>query len=89
MLLQNDASTELSEEIYQNIIKSGLHRAAIKTHILPCLDVIEWITIKVDHQHQSILNFEGKVVSSYKPFMINKMYHLKESIIKISHEWLK
>ena len=83
VLLQNDASTELNKEIYQNNIKSGLHRAAMKTLILPCPDVIEWITRKVDHQHRSILNFEGKVVASYKPSVINKMYHLKEAIIKI------
>ena len=44
VLLQNDASTELSKDIYQNIIKSGLYRAAMKTPILPSLDVIEWIT---------------------------------------------
>ena len=51
MLLQNDASTKLSKEIYQNIIKLGLHRAAMKTPILPCPDVIEWITRKINHQH--------------------------------------
>ena len=51
VLLQNDTSTGLSKDIYQNIIKSGLHRAAMKTPILPCLDVIEGITRKVDHQH--------------------------------------
>ena len=61
----------------------------MKTSILPCLDVIEWITRKVDHQHQSILNFEGKIVASYKASMINQMYHLKEASIKISPEWLK
>ena len=44
VLLQNDASTKLSKEIYRNIIKSGMHRVAIKTPVLPCLDVIEWIT---------------------------------------------
>ena len=84
VLLQNDASTELSKEVYQNIIKSGLHRAAMKTPILPCPDVIEWITIKVKYQHRSILNFEGKVLASYKPSMINQMYHHKEAIIKVS-----
>jgi hypothetical protein len=31
MLLQDDMSTKLSKEIYKNIIKSGLHRATIKT----------------------------------------------------------
>ena len=31
VLLQNDATTELSKEIYKNIIKSGLHRATVKT----------------------------------------------------------
>ena len=89
MLLQDDASLDLSKEIYRNIIKSGLHRAAMKTLILPCMDVIKWITRKVDHQHRSILNFEGKVVASYKSSMINQMYHLKEANIKISPEWLR
>lgn len=51
MLLHNDVSTDLSKEVYRNIIKSGLHRAAMKTPKLPCLDVIEWITRKIDHQH--------------------------------------
>ena len=71
VLLENDASTELRKKIYQNIIKSGLHRVAMKTPILPCPDVIEWITKKIDHQHRSILNFEGKIVASYKPSMMN------------------
>ena len=51
VLLQNDPDTELSKEIYRNIIKSGLHRATMKTPILPCPDVIKWITRKIDHQH--------------------------------------
>ena len=41
VLRQNDASTELSKEIYKNIIKLGLHRATVKTPIFSCLDVIE------------------------------------------------
>ena len=89
MLLQNDASTELSKEIYKNIIKSGLHRAAVKTHVLSSLDVIEWITRKIDHQHRSILNVERKVVANYKPSMINQIYHLKEATVKVSPDWLK
>jgi hypothetical protein len=89
VLLQNDANTELSKEIYKNIIKSGMHRATVKTPVLSCLDVIEWITRKIDHQHRSILNVEGKAVANYKPSMINKMYHLKEAIVKISPDWLK
>ena len=48
MLLQNDASTELSKEIHKNIIKSGLHRATVKTPVLSCPDVIEWITRNID-----------------------------------------
>ena len=50
MLLQDDVCTELSIEVYRNIIKSGLHRVAAKTLILPCLDVIEWIIRKIDHR---------------------------------------
>ena len=83
VLLQNDANTELSREIYRNIIKLGLQRAAMKTLMLPCPDIIEWITRRIDHQHRSILNIEGKVVANYKPFMINQMYHLKEATVKV------
>ena len=89
MLLQDDASTQLSKEVYQNIIKYGLHKAAVKTLILPFLDVIEWITRKIDHQHRSIPNHEGKSVDNYKSSMFNQMYHLKEAYIKVSPEWLK
>ena len=89
VLLQNDSNTELSKEIYKNIIKSGLHRATVKTPILPCLDVVEWITRKIDHKHRSILNVKGKVVANYNPSMINQIYHLKEATVKFSREWLK
>ena len=51
VLLQNDANTEFSKELDKNIIKSGLHRATVKTPVLPCPDVVEWITGKIDHQH--------------------------------------
>ena len=89
MLLQNDASTKLSKEIYKNIIKSRLHRATGKTLVLPCPDVVEWITRKINHQHWSILNVEGKFVANYKPFLINQIYHLKEATVKVSLDWLK
>jgi hypothetical protein len=89
VLLQNDASIELSKDIYKNIIKLGLHRATVKTPVLPCLDVVEWITRKIDHQHRSVLNVEGKVVANYNPSMINQIYHLKEETIKVSPKWLK
>ena len=52
ILLRDDISTKLSKEIYDNIIKSGLHRAAVKTPVLPCPDVIEWITWKLDHENR-------------------------------------
>ena len=59
ILLQDDMSTELSKEIYKNIIKSWLHREAVKTPVLPCPDVIEWITWKVDHENREIINSVG------------------------------
>ena len=71
VLLQDDLSTELSKEIYRNIIKSGLHRETTRTLVLPCSDVIEWITRNVDHENRAILNFEDKSVSSYKASILN------------------
>ena len=64
VLLQDDPSTKLSKGIYINIINSQLHQEATRTLILPCLDVIEWITQRVDHENREILNFEDKSVSS-------------------------
>ena len=89
VLLHNDISIELSKEIYKNIINSGLHGAAVKTPVIPCSDVIEWITWKVDHENRAILNFENKSVSSYKALILNQIYHFKESHIKVTPEWLK
>lgn len=66
-------STKLRKDIYKNIIKSGLHRASIKTPILPCLDVIVWITRKVDHENRAVLNFEDKSVASYKASLFNEI----------------
>ena len=54
------------KEIYKNIIKSSLHRVVVKTLVLPCLDVIEWITQKLDHDNREILNCKDKSVASYK-----------------------
>ena len=82
-------STKLSEEIYKKIIKFGLHRAVVKTSVLPCPDVIEWIIRKIDHENRSIINYENKSVASYKASIFNHMYHLKEAHIKVTHEWLK
>ena len=89
MLLQDDVSTELSKEIYKNIIKFGLHRAVVKTPVLPCPDVIEWITWKLDHENRSILNFENKSVASYRASIFNQIYLLKEAHIKVTPEWLR
>ena len=44
ILLHNDVSTELSKEVYKNIIKFGLHKEVVKTLVLACPNVIEWIT---------------------------------------------
>ena len=76
-MLQDDPSIELSKGIYKNISKSGLHRATTKTSGLPCLDVIEWMTQRIDHESRTILNFEDKNVSSYQALLLNKLYHFK------------
>ena len=44
VLREDDPSTELRKGIYKNIIKYGLHWEATRTLVLPCPNVIEWIT---------------------------------------------
>ena len=79
MLLQDDPSTELSKGIYQNNSKSRLYRDVAIAPILPCLDVIEWLTQNIDHQRRTLLDFEGKHVASYQAPLLNHMYQFKES----------
>ena len=71
ILLQDGVSIELSKEVYKNIIKFGLHRAVVKTLVLPCLDVIEWITRKIDHENRLIPNSKKKSVASYKALVFS------------------
>ena len=78
-MLQDEPSIELSKGTYKNISKSGLHRAASRTPILPCLDVIEWMTRRIDHESRIILNFEDKNVASYQALVLNRLYHFKEA----------
>ena len=54
VLLKYDPSTELNKGIYINIIKFGLHRAAMRTPVLSCPYLIEWRTQRVDHENREI-----------------------------------
>ena len=89
VILQDDPSTELSKSIYKNISKSGLHWATARSPILPCTDMIEWITQRVDHESGTILNFEDKNVTSYQAPILNRLYHFNEAHVKVTLEWLK
>jgi hypothetical protein len=82
-------STKLRKIIYKNIAKSGLHREATKTPILPCLDVIGWINQRVDHEKRTILKFKDTNVASYPAPILNQLYHFKEVQVKVTSEWLK
>ena len=70
-------------------MKSGLDQATTRTPFLPCRDVIEWITQKVDHENKEILSFEDKSVTSYKASVLNQIYQFKEAHVKPTPEWMK
>ena len=89
VLLQDDPSTKLNRGIYKNISKSVLHRAAAKTLVLPCPNLIEWMTRRIDHESRTILKFEDKNVVNYQALVLNQLYHLKEAQVKVTPEWLK
>ena len=89
VLLQDHPSTYLIKGIYKNISKSILHQVVARTLVLPCLDVIEWMTRWIDHESRTILNFEDKHVAVYQDPILNQLYHLKEAQVKVTPEWLK
>lgn len=88
-MLQYNPSTKLSKGIYKNISKFGLHRVVSRTLVLPCPDVIEWMTWRIDHESRTILNFEDKHVSNYQSPLMYYLYHFKEAQVKVTLEWLK
>ena len=79
VFIQYDPSIELSKAIYKNNSKSRLHRAASKTPVLLCPDVIEWINRRVDHESRTIINFNDKHVAIYESPILNQLYHFKEA----------
>ena len=65
VLLQDDLSTKLSKGIYKTIPISRLHQVATENPVLPCLDLIQWMTWRIDHERRTILKFEDKHIASY------------------------
>ena len=47
-----------------NIYKFELHWEATRTPILPCMDVIECMTQRIDHESRTFLNLDEKHVAS-------------------------
>ena len=84
VLLHDDPSMELSKCIYKNISKFGLHWEATKTLVLPCLDVIEWMTQSINHESRKILNLKDKHVARYQPPMLNQLNHFREAKVKVT-----
>lgn len=84
MLLQDEPSTEMRKGINKNISRSGLYRATTKPPILPCPDVVEWMTKRIDHESIAILNFEGKHVASYQALVLDQLYHFKEAQVRVT-----
>lgn len=86
MILQYDPSKKLRKRIYKNISRPRLYRATTKPPILPCLDVIKWMTWRIDHESKTILNFYGKQVASYQAHVLGQMYHFKEAQVRVTLE---
>ena len=42
-----------------------MHRTAMETPILPCPNVIEWITKRIEHKHRSILMENKKIAKRH------------------------
>lgn len=84
VLLQYDPSKKLSKGIYKNILEFRLHQATTKTPVLPCLDVIVWMTRRIDNESRTILNFVDKHVASYQDPILNQLYHFKEDKVKVT-----
>ena len=80
---------ELNKIIYKSTSKSGLHWAATKILVLPCLDVIEWMTRRIDHESRIIINLKDKNVANYQVPIPNQLYHFKEAQVNVTPEWLK
>ena len=88
-MIKDYPSTNISKGIDKIISKSRLHRGAAKTLVLPCLDVIEWMTWRIDNERRTILNFEDKKLVSYRNPVLNQPYHLKETQVNVTLELLQ
>ena len=80
---------ELNKAFHNNISKTGLYQETSKTLFSSCLDLIEWMAWRINHESRTILNFEDKHVSNYQDPVLNLLYHFKEAQVKVTPEWLK
>ena len=65
--------------LYENILRSGITKIAIRLEIFPCVEVIGWIFQKIDMVGMMINDEEGKPVASFAPAFISTAYSLPET----------
>ena len=65
-----------SENHFQDIVESDLHKITVHPRLMAYNDMISWALEKVDILTRSILNDQGVIVGSFRPEHIQVMYKL-------------
>ena len=75
--------------IYANIEKYALMKIATKPELFPCSEVIGWILPRVDMTTMILANTAKQGYAAYSPSYVSLAYHLLESRVYLTEDWLK
>jgi hypothetical protein len=76
-------------EVYQNILKSGIHRVASRPQLFPYNEASHWCLRKFDTSMKNIMRKKGTRVDSLKPEDISARYHLPTPTFSLNETFLK
>jgi hypothetical protein len=79
---------ELDDQVFQNIRRSSLYMVVAKTHIFPCVDLLEWIIHHVDVEKFLLNNKYGECISVFLPTKVSMYYKLKDVEFKLNKDFL-
>ena len=76
------------ESIYANIERSSLMKIATRPELFPCSEVIGWILPRANVTTMILENVERHGYAAYSPGYVPLAYHLPESQVFLTDDWL-
>jgi hypothetical protein len=79
---------ELDDQMFQNIKRSSLYMVASRTHVLPCVETLEWIIHHTNAENFLINNRDGECINVFLPTEVSAYYKLKDVEVRLNKDFV-